>query len=483
MKKNSKIKIQNSKLNSALQTPNSELKKSVAFLWDESFLWGLMAYKTLKSNSLPFELIRAEDIKKGCLKNYAMLFVPGGWASNKLKPLGDKGINEIKKFVRNGGNYLGFCGGAGLATLDGIGLLNIKRKPTKERVPSFSGRIHLNVNEHPVWKRFKIQDSRFTSKNSKLQTLNSKLVFHAWWPSQFLIEDGSLKILATYGDALPDSFSSDLNVGDVETNNNWTELEEIYGINLNPNRLKDEPAVIEGTFGKGRVILSLIHFDTTDDATGSAILKSLWRYLAEEKSAKNAELFNQSKIMSNNYCNLVIPACPESFLWKDSRQARVTEKEKSSLNEIETAVNDLISLGIRNFLWFWRNSMLLQWRRGVRGLEYCTLYVMVKELSALSGQLSGRDKEKLHRIKKLLMPFTEKAKQLLILERHAMQNGHLTPLSPPLTRGGIEGGYDPEVQKLRTALFGDSKSHGGLFKKLIDETDKLLYALIKMQSI
>ena len=104
-----------------------------------------------------------------------MLFVPGGWASNKLKALGDKGTAEIKKFVRNGGNYLGFCGGAGLATLDGMGLLDIKRMPTKQRVPSFNGRIHLNVNEHPVWKRFKIQDSRFTSKtpNSKLQTPNS----------------------------------------------------------------------------------------------------------------------------------------------------------------------------------------------------------------------------------------------------------------------------------------------------------------------
>ncbi|MEQ1666287.1 MAG: hypothetical protein ABL927_13030, partial [Bdellovibrionales bacterium] len=32
-------------------------------------------------------LIRTEDIKKGRLKNYAMLFVPGGWASNKLKSL------------------------------------------------------------------------------------------------------------------------------------------------------------------------------------------------------------------------------------------------------------------------------------------------------------------------------------------------------------------------------------------------------------
>ena len=65
-------------------------------------------------------------------------------------------------------------------------------------------------------------------------------------------------------------------------------------------------------------------------------------------------------------------------------------------------------------------------KRG-QGLEYCTLYVMIRELSAVSHQLSAGDKEKLHKIKKLLMPFTEKAKQLLILERHAMQNGHITP--------------------------------------------------------
>lgn len=136
--------------------------------------------------------------------------------------------------------------------------------------------------------------------------------------------------------------------------------------------------------------------------------------------------------------------------------------------ELETAVNDLITLGIRNFLWFWRNPMLLQWRRGVRGLEYCTLYVMVKELSALSGQLSDRDKEKLHRVKKLLMPFTKKAKHLLVLERHAMQNGHIT----------YEKCDDPEIQKLRTELFSSAKSHGGLFKKLIDEINNLLFSLI-----
>src|SRR3989339_233886 len=433
-----------------IKDSNKLLKNKASFLWDESFLWGLMAYKALKADGLFFELIRAEDIKKGCLKNYAMLFVPGGWASNKLKTLGSKGINEIKKFMNNGGNYLGFCGGAGLATLDGIGLLDIKRKPTKERVPSFSGRIHLNINAHPMFANSPIHSPQRVARGDRF---SHSPVFHAWWPSQFLINDKKIKTLAAYGDALPDAFSSDLNIGDAEINGNWTELEEIYGINLNPKRLKNEPAVIEGAFGKGRVILSLIHFDATDDENGAKVLRNLWRYL-------NTGFRIQNK---KNHASCIMHHASE---------------DSKLIIELETAVNDLISLGIRNFLWFWRNPMLLQWRRGVRGLEYCTLYGMVKEIAEIlkmhdAGHRIQDIEKDLKKIKGMLLPFTEKAKQLLILERHAIQNGHIT----------YKRCDNPEIQKLRTELFSSSKSHGGLFKKLIDETDKLLYALIKMQAI
>ncbi len=417
------------------------MRSKVALLWDESFLWGIMAYKALKANCLPFEIIRTEDIKNGKLKDYAMLFVPGGWASNKAKALGDKGISEIKKFVNKGGNYLGFCGGAGLATLDGIGLLNIKRKPTKERVPSFSGRIHLNIMKHSI----------FT--DSPAHRLTGSPIFHAWWPSQFLVEDPDIKILAAYGDALPDSFSSDLNAGDAETNGGWAELENIYGINLDPKRLLNEPAVVESAFGKGKVLLSLIHFDTPNDTNGASVLKNLWEYLG-------------GNVVSDD----VIPAEAEiQPPFPDSRNNPL-------ISDVETLIEDLISLGTRNFLWFWRNSMLLQWRRGVRGLEYCTLYIMIKEIADTlkMGQESGVKDQKnigdsLKKIREMLFPFTERAKQLLILERFAMRNGHIT----------YEKCDTPEIREIRTELFGNSKSHAGLFKNLIDEIDALLFRLIK----
>ena len=69
----------------------------------------------------------------------------------------------------------------------------------------------------------------------------------------------------------------------------------------------------------------------------------------------------------------------------------------------------------------------------------------------------------------MLEPFVEKAKRLLILERHALQKGHIT----------YEKCDDPEIREIRSELFSDSNSHGGMFKELIDEVDKMLFLLIK----
>ncbi len=329
---------------------------------------------------------------------------------------------------------MGICGGAGLATRDGIGLLDISRKPTKERVPSFNGRIGLNTTEHSMWKGLR-------------RTTNAQKVFHAWWPSQLLVKDAGIRILARYGDALPDSFSSDVNVGDANAGGNWAELENRYGINLDPARLKNEPAVVEGSFGKGRVLLSLIHFDTADDRNGALVLRNLWQH------------FGVGKIEHNEKRSV----------------EKQTGRASGLIVEIGKAASGLVDLGTRNFLWFTRGPVLFQWRRGVRGMEYCTLYRMVNELCERQkrsvSKWDSRDKEKLLEISELLLPFVEKAKRLLLLERYAMQDFQIT--------------YDrcdvPEIQKLRMELFSDSKSYGGLFKRLIDRIDSHLYGLIVEQ--
>lgn len=122
----------------------------------------------------------------------------------------------------------------------------------------------------------------------------------------------------------------------------------------------------------------------------------------------------------------------------------------------------------------------------MRGLEYNTLYILIKEIAEIisnnkilppfnsplgKGGLQGgvfSGDEHMARISDLLVPFVEKAKRLLVLERHAMQKGHIT----------YEKCDDPEIQKIRTELFSNSKSYGGMFKKLLDEIDRVLFEML-----
>ncbi len=417
---------------------NNTQSRPAAFLWDESFFWGVMAYKALLANGLSFDPIRAEDVKNDRLRDYRLLFVPGGWASNKMKALGDDGAAAIRRFVHDGGAYLGLCGGAGLATMDGIGLLPVKRRPTKERVPSFSGRIMLNTSGHPAWQGI------------------SKTVFHAWWPSQF-VADERVSVLARYGTAMPDSFSSDINVGDAEAHGGWEDHERIYQINLDPKRLYGEPAVIEGLSGAGKVVLSLVHFDTPNDGNGAAMLRNLWHYLIPDYD-----------------CRLAIPD-------SESRYEKIPGEDRRAVQSkimvpVEAAVCSVIDLGLRNFLWFWRSPMLLQWRRGVRGLEYCTLFILIKEIADLLKCVDHGDGNlvpDLDRMSRLLLPFVDKAKHLLALERFAIQNSNIS----------YERCDDPKIQALREELFSRSKSHGGLFKELVDAIDAILYKLLREEIV
>lgn len=419
-----------------LKHNNRPKKSKVAFLWDESFLWGLMAYKALIGGGLKFDLITSDDIRDGLLKGYSMLFVPGGWASNKLKRLGDKGVEAIKNFVYGGGSYFGICGGAGLATLDGIGLLNIRRKPTKERVPSFSGRIYLNISEHPI----------FTT--SPVHPSSSTPIFYAWWPSQFSPQDNDIDILARFGSPLEDSFSSDINYRDAILRGGWQTFEEAYGINLDPEKLKDDPAVVEGRYGDGKVLLSLIHFDTIHDSSGLNVLRNIWMYLGGDVFMKE----ERPRVFSP----------PMDFI------------SDESLLELLNPVSELIDFGIRNFLWFWRNEMILGWRRGVRGLEYCTLYVLLKEIVYLLKNFITLDKEikeEISVLSDIIPPFVEKAKRLLILEKDEIEKRSIN--------FGETG--NKEIDSLRSELFSLSKSHGGKFKEIIDRLDTLLFRLMRLE--
>ena len=428
-----------------ISNAKTQVKRPCALLWDESFLWGLMARRALREAGLPFDLLRFEDVRRGALSRYRMVFVPGGWASNKIVALGDQGKEKIRRFVAAGGDYLGICGGAGMATESGLGLLPIKRKRAGERVPSFSGPILLSCTEHAMWHGIDTP------------------VFSVWWPSQFEAHGPNIRVLARYEEAQAGSFSADINMTDGETFG-WPELERRYGILLDPLRLRGEPGVLEGRFGRGRVILSLVHFDTPGDRNGNAVLRNLWDLDSVYRPSNP----------------------PVDGKHAQERSFKGVPKPIIDLvEEIHMAIADLIAMGKRNFLWSWRNPLLLQWRRGVRGLEYSTLAAMIGEIRRILNTpgpstpdhppmvVNAIDmsccEEALQEIRRELIPFCKTAKRLLIRERMYLMSAPLSPVECP----------DAEIRLLRHDLFGSAMSHGGQFKRLIDPMDRLLYDLIK----
>ncbi|HIJ59464.1 MAG TPA: hypothetical protein HPP56_02445 [Nitrospirae bacterium] len=406
----------------------------LALLWDESYLWGIMAYKCLKKIGISFDIVTADELTDTLRDDYKILIVPGGWASNKKEALGEVGTNTIREFVYQGGSYIGFCGGAGLATSEGIGLLDVKRMPSSQRVPSLSGKIKARLTNHEIYKGI------------------DEPIFHIWWPSQFLIDSPELRIIASYEETLDDAFSSDLKISAVKKYGDWEYLESLYGINLNPDRVIGSPLVIEGKYGKGSIILSLIHFDTFDDKNGQRVLKNLIDYLGNGKIDDRVDEI-------------------------DSQDTSVNHSYNKYIEEIHNSTKELIDFGIKNFLWFWRNEMLLQWRRGIRGLECCNLYILGLELYNLSTRLSVCQKDNLLKplkdLRDKLIPYIEALKELLFLERLELQKGHLTYIKTE----------NYHIEAKRMALFSSSKSYGGVYKNILNSFDKLLLLVLKSTKI
>jgi hypothetical protein len=417
----------------------------VAVFWDQSLVWGLILLKTLEDLKIPFYLLSGEEIAAGALARHRVFIVPGGWAAHKFRALGEAGSTRIKHFVENGGSYVGLCGGAGLALASppSLGLVPLKRMPLSERLPNASGEIWIQgLPDHPIWKGLPLA-----------------LPASIWWPSQFMNQPvpGSL-CLATYKAPGKEFWVADLPLSDLQnTAVPWNEWERIYGINLDPARLIGHAAIMEATLGKGRLILSYPHLETPGDAWANRLFLRCLQYLDQEAR----------KHISHVDVGKDAPGRPVGRPGKESLK---------HIAEAREAAEDLIGFGERHLLWQWRLPWLLNWRRGIRGLEYGTLAVVLAYLHGCLGEISNGDEglldpwiEMAQRIKEQVIGFCQLAKDLLMEEKVATQTRNLTKL----------GKINATVDQLRTRLFGHKMNHSGLCRELFDELDGFLLQVLR----
>jgi hypothetical protein len=438
----------------------------VAVLWDQSLVWGLLCIETLSRLGVPFELLSAAQICEDNLGAFRILLVPGGWAAHKVRVLGETGRLKIAKFIDESGSYLGFCGGAGMALSSppALYLTPVRRMPMAERLPSASGEIYVRRTlSHPVWK-----------------DIDQEIPVSVWWPSQFCLEPGcEASCLASYSAPGPGFQVADLRACDVDGRDRWDELEKAYGINLNPARLEGHPAIIEIKQGKGRLILSYPHLETPGDYWGNRLVLNILNYLngSPETSGPRPASDKRSSVFEalarrqaeNRMAQIFTPSADPCL-------------PGSGVSAARQAAADLMAFGEANLLWSWRKPWLLNWRRGIRGLEYGSLYVMLACMENLEqrsaspeGPASGTAvpvpgwPTAANELKERTLEFCAMAKRLLFEERIATRAGAVSKL----------GKVNERVDPLRSALFGNRMNHGGLCSALFDLIDRMLLDLIR----
>jgi putative intracellular protease/amidase len=89
-----------------------------------------------RTHDIKLTRLKGADIAAGGLRGYDLVMFTGGSGSAEAAGLGEKGREEVRDFVRNGGGYVGICAGAYLACSGfewGVGILNAKTVSSKWR--------------------------------------------------------------------------------------------------------------------------------------------------------------------------------------------------------------------------------------------------------------------------------------------------------------------------------------------------------------
>ena len=440
---------------------------SIILLWDASGMWGLLAARALRTLELPFRLVKAASIVDTLRTDKPSLcLVPGGTASLKYAALGEAGREALRAWVRAGGHYLGFCGGAGLALSDpgaGLGLCPWQRAGFTDRLQHFvSGHVRLRRDEAGPG------DELVVDPGTKSQLAKGgELLAPVWWPGRFAEpaqREHGVRVLARYVGPGPDLHVADFALASLpeDVRAEWTAT---YGISLTPEAFGGAPCVIHRPCGQGSYTLSYSHLETPASPAANAWFARLVEALSGLHPAGGIPDWPGPQEMSQN----------------SGLSAALRGEAEPVLRGCLDELGAIFALGEEHGLLFPRNAWLTGWRLGVPGASLNNLALVLRglaEAAELEGGQPGRTGREacaaFENAGATRLPadflarfriFCARTRSLLLAQRLAVTLPEAVPREPLAAR--------------RAELFGTAMHAGGLYQELIQILDARLFAALQ----
>jgi glutamine amidotransferase-like uncharacterized protein len=188
------------------------------------------------SPEIRLHLILGKDVREGILDKMDLVIMPGGYPGRQFNSLGKDGVEALRKFIANGGGYVGSC--AGLAnTLNNnerLRLLPFRRRPNSG---GNYATLMVEINE----------------KGAKILNVKPEkiLVRYAGGPIPMM---GKKKV-------------HDISTGEVLAVYKNT----VSYFNKPEGNFFDQGAIIYGNYGKGKVIATGFHPENWNDTHAIAL--------------------------------------------------------------------------------------------------------------------------------------------------------------------------------------------------------------------
>jgi hypothetical protein len=423
-------------------------------LWDDSHIWGLLAARAMAAMEIPHRLVRGADIAGGLFRRErpSLLLAPGGSARRKAEALGAAGMAAIRAYLRGGGRYLGFCGGAGLALSSqdrrsALALCSWRRAPFTCRPQHFmSGHLHVTLapegpsGASPGTRRPGAADSRAGQAAALIpDAMPASPLLPVWWPGRFAPQSGGeITVLAAYQRPGKDFRLADMAVADAADDGAFAAWGERYG--LSPAFLEGQPCIIHGRYGKGSYLLSYSHLETPDSPHANLWLAHLLRLLGGFAPAR--ESIPPWRIRSGG------------ILWDDP-----------DLRTLDRLFTDILETGLQGRLLFHRTDWLTGWRTGIPGAQLNNVWAALAVIRSLLPTNAARACWNGCREQALSLAGRLHAGciRYLLAERPPMP-----PTAPPPPAVPADA-----LRTQRDALFGSTMHSGGPYQALMDRLDTL----------